>query len=167
MSAVPECVWAPQSAFQSDFRGIEFAWDHLESVGHVAPFVAPVAESAQPPLTRGIMACMKKVVVYIPDNLLTEIDAEAVRTDASRSAVMRDLACAALRRRRVDRATEMQTLLHHTGPHGGNAAERVKQMRPRDPWVPSADLRRIRREAPADSGLYADLDVVRRAELEA
>ena len=112
------------------------------------------------------MACMKKVVVYMPDDLLAEIDAEADRTSASRSAVMRDLTYAALRRRRADRATEMQTLLDHTGPHGGNAAERVKQMRPRDPWVPSVDLRRIRREAPADSGLYADLDVVRRAELE-
>ena len=111
------------------------------------------------------MACMKKVVVYMPDDLLAEIDAEADRNGASRSAVMRDLTYAALRRRRADRATEMQTLLHNTGPHGGNAAERVKQMRPRNPWVPSVDLRRIRREAPADSGLYADLDVVRRADL--
>ena len=110
--------------------------------------------------------CMKKVVVYMPDDLLVEIDVEADRTGASRSAVMRDLTYTALRRRRGDRATEMQTLLHHTSPHGGDAAERVKQMRPRDPWVPSEDLRRIRREAPADSGLYADLDVVRRAELE-
>jgi D-serine deaminase-like pyridoxal phosphate-dependent protein len=109
---------------------------------------------------------MKKVVVYMPDDLLVEIDVEADRTGASRSAVMRDLTYTALRRRRGDRATEMQTLLHHTSPHGGDAAERVKQMRPRDPWVPSEDLRRIRREAPADSGLYADLDVVRRAELE-
>lgn len=109
---------------------------------------------------------MKKVVVYMPNDLLAEIDAEADRTDASRSAVIRDLTYAALRRRRVDRATEIQTLLHHTGPHGGNAAKRVKQMRPRDPWVPTADLRRIRREAPADSGLNADLDVVRRTELE-
>ena len=112
------------------------------------------------------MACMKKVVVYMPDDLLAEIDAEADRTDANRSAVIRNLTYAALRRRRrADRATEMQTLLDHSGPHGGDAAERVKQMRPRDPWVSSVDLRRIRREAPADSGLYADLDVVR-AELE-
>ena len=113
------------------------------------------------------MACMKRVVVYMSDDLLAEIDAEADRTGASRSAVMRDLTYAALRHRRGGgRATEMRTLLRHAGPHGGNAAERVKQMRPRDPWVPSVDLRRIRREAPADSGLYADLDVVRRAELE-
>jgi hypothetical protein len=112
------------------------------------------------------MTRMKKVVVYMPDDLLAEIDAEADRTGASRSAVMRDLTYTSVCRRRVNRATEMQTLLHHTGPHGGNAAEQVKQTRPPDPWVPSGDLRRIRREAPADSGLYADLDVVRRAELE-
>jgi len=109
---------------------------------------------------------MKKVFVYMPNDLLAEIDAEADRTGASRSAVMRDLTYVALRRRRVNRATEMQSLLHHLRPHGGNAAERVKPMRPRDPWVPSVDLRRIRREAPADSSLYADLDFVRRAELE-
>jgi hypothetical protein len=111
------------------------------------------------------MARMKKVVVYMPDDLLAEIDAEADRTGASRSAFMRNLTYAALRRRRADRATEVRALLRHTDPHGGDAAERVKQMRPRDPWVPSAELRRIRREAPADSDLYADLDVVRRAEL--
>lgn len=111
------------------------------------------------------MACMKTVVVYMPDHLLAEIDAEADRNGASRSAIMRNLTYAALHRRRADRATEIQTLLHHTHPHGGNTAERVKQMRSRDPWVPSVDLHRIRREAPADSGLYADLDVVRSAEL--
>jgi ribbon-helix-helix CopG family protein len=109
---------------------------------------------------------MKRVVVYMADDLLAEIDAEVDRTGASRSAVMRDITYAALRRRRADRATEMRALLNHTGPHGGKAAERVKQMRLRDPWVPSAELRRIRREAPADPGLNVDLDVVRSAELE-
>jgi hypothetical protein len=38
-----------------------------------------------------------------------------------------------LRRRRANRATEMQALLHHVRPHGGNAAKRVKQGRPNDP----------------------------------
>ena len=79
------------------------------------------------------MARVKKVVVYMPDDLLVEIDAEADRTGASRSAVMRDFTYAALRRRRVNRATEMRVLLDHIGPRGGNAAEWVKQMRPRDP----------------------------------
>jgi hypothetical protein len=32
--------------------------------------------------------------------------------------------------RRASRATEMQALMHHARPHGGNAAERVKQARP-------------------------------------
>jgi hypothetical protein len=35
-------------------------------------------------------------------------------------------------RRRATRATEMRTLLQYARPHGGNAAEWVKRMRPRD-----------------------------------
>jgi hypothetical protein len=35
-------------------------------------------------------------------------------------------------RRRATRATDMRTLLQHACPHGGNAAERVKRMQPRD-----------------------------------
>jgi len=41
-------------------------------------------------------------------------------------------------RRRTNRARRIQTLLHHHArPHGGNAAERVKQARPRNmtPWL--------------------------------
>jgi len=40
------------------------------------------------------------------------------------------IVCAYLRR--PSRATEMQTLLRHARPHGGNVAERVKQERPND-----------------------------------
>jgi antitoxin (DNA-binding transcriptional repressor) of toxin-antitoxin stability system len=36
----------------------------------------------------------------------------------------------------------------------------------RDPWVPSSELRRITREAPADPGLLDDLEDVRGAELD-
>lgn len=36
----------------------------------------------------------------------------------------------------------------------------------RNPWVPSAELRRIVREAPADPGLLADLAEVRGAEID-
>jgi hypothetical protein len=32
----------------------------------------------------------------------------------------------------ASRATEMRALLRHARPHGGNAAERVKQARPND-----------------------------------
>jgi hypothetical protein len=45
---------------------------------------------------------MKKVVVYIPQ------------------------------RQRVARATQIRALLQHARPHGGNAAERVKQTRPHE-----------------------------------
>ena len=36
----------------------------------------------------------------------------------------------------------------------------------RDPWVPSSELRRIVRDAPADAGLLDDLAEVRNAELD-
>jgi antitoxin (DNA-binding transcriptional repressor) of toxin-antitoxin stability system len=36
----------------------------------------------------------------------------------------------------------------------------------RDPWVPSSELRRIVREAPADPALLADLAEIRSAELD-
>lgn len=36
----------------------------------------------------------------------------------------------------------------------------------RDPWVPSSELRRIVREAPADPALLADLTEIRSAELD-
>jgi hypothetical protein len=37
-----------------------------------------------------------------------------------------------IRSRRASRATEMRALMRHARPHGGNAAERVKQLRPHD-----------------------------------
>jgi metal-responsive CopG/Arc/MetJ family transcriptional regulator len=73
---------------------------------------------------------MAKVMVSMPDDLLAEVDAEASRTGSTRSAVMREFADAALRRRRADRATAMQKLLADAAPHGGNAAEQVKATRP-------------------------------------
>lgn len=73
---------------------------------------------------------MAKVMVSMPDDLLAEVDAEASRTGSTRSAVMRDFADAALRRRRTDRAAAMQKLLAAASPHGGSAAEQVKATRP-------------------------------------
>jgi metal-responsive CopG/Arc/MetJ family transcriptional regulator len=73
---------------------------------------------------------MAKVMVSMPDDLLAEVDAEASRTGSTRSAVMRDFADAALRRRRTDRAAAMRNLLADVTPHGGNASERVKSTRP-------------------------------------
>jgi metal-responsive CopG/Arc/MetJ family transcriptional regulator len=73
---------------------------------------------------------MAKVMVSMPDDLLSEVDAEADRLGTTRSAVLRGFADAALRRRRADRAAAMQTLLAHSARHGGAAAERVKATRP-------------------------------------
>jgi metal-responsive CopG/Arc/MetJ family transcriptional regulator len=73
---------------------------------------------------------MAKVMVSMPDELLAEVDAEARRVGSTRSAVMRDFADTALRRRREDRAASMRTLLREVRPHGGRAAELVKATRP-------------------------------------
>jgi len=73
---------------------------------------------------------MAKVMVSMPDDLLAEVDAEASRTRSTRSAVMREFADAALRRRRADRAAAMRKLLVDASPHGGNAAKQVKATRP-------------------------------------
>lgn len=73
---------------------------------------------------------MPKVMVSIPDDLLSEVDAQASRLGTSRSAVLRDFADAALRRRRSDRAAAMSALLRDAGRYGGGAAERVKATRP-------------------------------------
>jgi metal-responsive CopG/Arc/MetJ family transcriptional regulator len=73
---------------------------------------------------------MAKVMVSMPEDLLSEVDAEASRLGTSRSAVLREFADAALRKRRADRAAAMSALLRHTGRHGGAAAERVKATRP-------------------------------------
>lgn len=69
-------------------------------------------------------------MVSMPDDLLAEVDAEAARTNSSRSAVLRGFAKAALRRRQEDRARAMEGLLDRAGSHGGDAAETVKRHRP-------------------------------------
>jgi metal-responsive CopG/Arc/MetJ family transcriptional regulator len=73
---------------------------------------------------------MAKVMVSMPDDLLSEVDAEATRLGTSRSAVLREFADSALRRRRADRAAAMDRLLRQAARHGGAAAERVKASRP-------------------------------------
>ena len=75
-----------------------------------------------------------KVMVSMPDDLLAEVDAEARRTGSTRSAVLREFADAALRRRRERRAEAIKGLLDDAaahGGHGGNAAEQVKAARPK------------------------------------
>lgn len=73
---------------------------------------------------------MAKVMVSMPDDLLSEVDAEAERLGTTRSAVLRQFADSALRERRSDRAAAMRALLTRPGHHGGAAAERVKDTRP-------------------------------------
>lgn len=73
---------------------------------------------------------MAKVMVSLPDDLLAEVDAEARRGGTTRSAVMREFADAALRRRRESRAAATRSLLRDASPHGGHAAEQVKATRP-------------------------------------
>lgn len=45
-------------------------------------------------------------------------------------------------------------------------ADILPHIEERDPWVPAAELRRIVREAPADSALLNDLAEIREAELD-
>ena len=69
-------------------------------------------------------------MVSMSDELLSEVDAEASRLGTTRSAVLRDFADAALRRRRSDRASAMRALLATPSHHGGAAAKLVKDTRP-------------------------------------
>jgi metal-responsive CopG/Arc/MetJ family transcriptional regulator len=73
---------------------------------------------------------MPKVMVSMPDDLLAEVDAEALRVGSTRSAILRGFTEAALRRRRGDRAAAMRALLAEAAPHGGSAADQVKATRP-------------------------------------
>lgn len=73
---------------------------------------------------------MAKVMVSMPDDLLSEVDAEASRLGTTRSAVLRGFADAAMRKRRTDRASAMRALLTTSSHHGGASAQLVKDTRP-------------------------------------
>jgi hypothetical protein len=88
------------------------------------------AEGCASIVYHGILGVMAKVMVSMPDDLLSEVDAEATRLGTSRSAVLREFADSALRRRRTDRAAAMDRLLRQAERHGGASAERVKASRP-------------------------------------
>ena len=126
MSPTPGSRWTTWGTVSSGFREIELRGDRLESVGHLAPFLAPAKPSGIP----GYTDRMAKVMVSLPDDLLAEVDAEARRGSTTRSAVMRGFADAALRQRREGRAAVMRSLLRNASPHGGRAAEHVKATRP-------------------------------------
>jgi hypothetical protein len=101
---------------------VEIGW----SLWGTLPHFLPQRKAGIP----GYTCCMAKVMVSLPDDLLAEVDAEAQRGGTTRSAVMREFADAALRRRREGRATAMRSLLSDASPHGGRAAELVKATRP-------------------------------------
>jgi metal-responsive CopG/Arc/MetJ family transcriptional regulator len=73
---------------------------------------------------------MAKVTVWMPDDLLREVDAEAKRLGTTRSAVLRGFAASALRERRGDRSAAMAAMLMSPGHHGGDSASSVKATRP-------------------------------------
>lgn len=94
---------------------------------------AAVATATIPPVYPGILRNVPKVMVSMPDELLAEVDAEAKRTDSTRSAVLRAFAEAAIQRRRAHRADELGKLVRrHAGPQrGGDVAELIKASRPK------------------------------------
>jgi hypothetical protein len=51
MSLISEICWTTWSTVSSGFRQIELRGDRLESVGHVAPFLAPGKSAEAPPLS--------------------------------------------------------------------------------------------------------------------
>ena len=108
------------------FSGERATWRSAGICGACCPICCPNEAVGIP----GYTAFMAKVMVSLPDDLLAEVDAEARRDGTTRSAVMREFADAALRRRREGRAAAMRSLLSDASPHGGHAAEQVKATRP-------------------------------------
>ena len=71
---------------------------------------------------------MAKVMISMPDDLLSAVDAEARRRSTTRSGVLRAFAGEALRRRGADRAARIAQL--EVAPHGGRGLEELKRRRP-------------------------------------
>lgn len=73
---------------------------------------------------------MAKVMISLPDDLLTRLDAEAQRRGTSRSAVLRSYADGALSERDRDLAEEMRRLNQQATGHGGRVSEVLRSSRP-------------------------------------
>lgn len=72
---------------------------------------------------------MAKVMVSLPDDLLTAVDLEAERRGMTRSGLLRELAENTLRQRSTGRArrmSEIQSAVDRSANHGGEVAELVK-----------------------------------------
>jgi len=127
MSFVREIGWDTWGPVSSGFREIELRGDRLEYVGHVAPFVAPADRD------RGHERIleMAKDSWKDPDPQPGDFDAELDLAKVEIHEGNPNAELSILTNRRASRATEMRALLRHARPHGGNAAEQVKQARPR------------------------------------
>jgi hypothetical protein len=73
-----------------------------------------------------------KVMVSIPDDVLTAIDLEAERRGTTRSGLLRELAEESMRRRSIRRAERMAEISATGGRvgHGGGVADLIKANRP-------------------------------------
>lgn len=80
----------------------------------------------------GILAFMAKVMVSMPDELLTRVDRAAEQRGTTRSGYLRSLAeadLAAASRHRAERIAQIQKDVPEVG-RGGDAAQLVKQHPP-------------------------------------
>lgn len=75
---------------------------------------------------------MAKVMVSLPDDLLSALDAEALRRGTTRSGLLRELAEATIQRRSQRRAERIADLHRRSRVHGygGDVAALVKANRP-------------------------------------
>lgn len=87
----------------------------------LAPFVAPADRNREHKIHE-----MAKDPWKDPDPQPGDFDAELDQAQVEIHEANPDAEVSIL----VSRATELRALLHHARPHGGNAAERVKQARP-------------------------------------
>lgn len=76
---------------------------------------------------------MAKVMVSLPDDVLSAVDVEAERRGTTRSGLLRELAEDSMRRRserRAQRMAELNDLAARAHGHGGGVADEVKANRP-------------------------------------
>ncbi len=75
------------------------------------------------------MPVMAKVMVSLPDDLLSRIDERARRRGTSRSGLLRELAERELRDDAAARRTVIRAALAAAAPHGGGSVRHVREQR--------------------------------------
>jgi len=73
---------------------------------------------------------MAKVMVSLPDDLLSSLDAEATRRSMTRSGLLRHYVDEGLRHRGQARARRVEQLMGTPGHHGGKGVDELKRHRP-------------------------------------